>query len=1015
MKKRAAIKLLAAPEDQGRLQGVLKQLRARGVRISAAKGAFRKKDIVLAVLSEHFYGDEALRSQLFQQLALGSETVLPLNLGNGPVPEDIMNLLFARNIITVSGRDDAQVAERILAALPEKRNHLPLILAVAAVVLVLLGGLYLWHSTREPEVEPVIQEETPVVYPWGLTEEDLAKIQDVIIIGDYFAYFTYEDYQEAGAWPEIYDFAYETWDDDGRHWYSTEDGHEYTLTRYDDLRFLELMPNLRRLRMVLAEVETDMLPDLRGSTRLNNVSIHDCGIRDVEWMAADFVSTVDITGTDIADYSPLSQCDSLWYAYIDGLGEAKGDVSGLAPPALQELYLSNLQTEEIDLSGLVGCTRLSRLTLDSLPITDLSFLESRTGLQSLTLNFMPRLRDISAVSALRGLAELRITHCDAITDYTPISSCKMLRCIGIDRAEWIPMDSAFLDGLTYLNDIGLFGLNLNNLNFLENLNQKYNICLGFAGDIQDYSGLAAINHYGWIHVNPRWNDNDYGYGDFSLVEPYLQNVSVSDIELFGCTNVDLAKLPKISGKLTITSGDLENLEGLSSEYLIELELRNMQYLRTLDGVEGLNRSRNGMLRLNILGCPRLTDYAALNGTDLYSLNFVDTYAIPDFSEINVHMLCLESIAGMENLSCLETLNRDRKYHFKFLGMDDLKDLSMLRNFKGTMLQIPPQVADQAQELVDQGNFSAYEVSYPESGWNPLTEEITLLSLEELEILPKAVLRRVGRVWIAGDEIIDPGQYEVWDEWTDYGVIPVLYDRETGQKRPVNPGTITDFSMLSDLTGLRELRIFNQPLTNLEGIQYFTELRWFEAKFCRDLTDVSALYTQQSLMDVSLPYTGISSIQGVQNLPQLQCLRIYGTQVTDLSVLAELDYSAALENGGFNLEINQCSIEDLSYLRAIPAFSNLNLCGYPAESWMEYLEEASIRCICSEMGSDESLKRFVQQHPELEEIHIEAGYQLTDLTPLLELDNLHYVHIWDRADAAGNSLNGYERRFHLDVD
>jgi hypothetical protein len=39
----------------------------------------------------------------------------------------------------------------------------------------------------------------------------------------------------------------------------------------------------------------------------------------------------------------------------------------------------------------------------------------------------------------------------------------------------------------------------------------------------------------------------------------------------------------------------------------------------------------------------------------------------------------------------------------------------------------------------------------------------------------------------------------------------------------------------------------------------------------------------------------------------------------------------------------------------------------------------------------------------------------DLTPLLNLTELNYVHIWNGADLAVRSLDGYERRFHLDVD
>ena len=83
--------------------------------------------------------------------------------------------------------------------------------------------------------------------------------------------------------------------------------------------------------------------------------------------------------------------------------------------------------------------------------------------------------------------------------------------------------------------------------------------------------------------------------------------------------------------------------------------------------------------------------------------------------------------------------------------------------------------------------------------------------------------------------------------------------------------------------------------------------------------------------------------------------------------------------------------------------------------MPHVENTFLRSFCGPMGSNETLRQFVQQHPELEEIHIESGYELTDLTPLLELDHLNYVHIWDGAETAARSLDGCEIHFRLDVE
>ena len=63
---------------------------------------------------------------------------------------------------------------------------------------------------------------------------------------------------------------------------------------------------------------------------------------------------------------------------------------------------------------------------------------------------------------------------------------------------------------------------------------------------------------------------------------------------------------------------------------------------------------------------------------------------------------------MEDLHCLEALDPSRFYQFKFPGLNELKDLSVLQNFHGGTLCVPPQVADQAQELVEQGKAESSE-------------------------------------------------------------------------------------------------------------------------------------------------------------------------------------------------------------------------------------------------------------------------------------------------------------------
>ena len=59
--------------------------------------------------------------------------------------------------------------------------------------------------------------------------------------------------------------------------------------------------------------------------------------------------------------------------------------------------------------------------------------------------------------------------------------------------------------------------------------------------------------------------------------------------------------------------------------------------------------------------------------------------------------------------------------------------------------------------------------------------------------------------------------------------------------------------------------------------------------------------------------------------------------------------------------------------------------------------------------------FVRNHPELAELDIPWNDKLTDLTPLLELENLQKVRISANMEAARASLDGADYNFRLDIE
>ena len=1023
MKQNVVLRLLCAEANREALQPVLDALKEKGLRISDAEGGLRKGELLLAVLSEQFFADSEKQKTLLEALSTGAENVLPLKLDEAEIPEELMNALYARNIIPAAGRDTGLIAERVLAAIPEKKSTLPKVLIAGAAVLVVLAGLWIWRSST-PEAEPAPtpeptpeEEQIEIPVTLGLTEQDLAEITQVVIAGDYFGYAT-DKMRENG---EGADRVYAAREEDGEHWYSKEDGREYSLTHYDDLRFLALMPKLRDLEIALVEIDPENLPDLSGLLKNGTVSLSGCPMDSLSWLAGADMNQVRISGCAVTDYSPLTACARLQKAEIDLTGQTEADFTGFAPPALRELITDNGESlRNPDLSALSGCGSLRSLYIDHLPLTELSFLQEVPSLESLVLDDCNDLRDIAGVGTLKNLKELEILYCEQVTDYSPIAGCTALEHIRFqcDHNPDALRDASFLADLPKLKDIHLYSCSLYNMNFLEGIaRNQTSISLGFAGNIQDYSGLSYINHFDYLHINPRGYNGSRG-GEVSAVLPYIQEAQIDSLMLYECSGTDLSMLPDGIRDLSIRYGDLEDLSGLKPYSLWRLELWDCQYLRSLEGIENIPTlfGDRGETELSVVGCPRLTDWSALDGAYLENLKLIGTYSLPDLSSFRTKVLRLESTDGLTDLHCLDALDDSERYNLELVGLDALYDLTPLRRLSGDKLTVPPQVAEQAEDLVSDGRFREYEVAYPDSGWQPYEGNLELLSLEELETLPKSLLRRVERLRIVGSEVIgdDPGWIQ--EDWENDGPVPFWFDPETEERTPLEPGSVTDLSILSELTGLKDLQLYYQPLESLDGIQNFSSLEQLRVCYCPNLQDASAAFALQDLRELDLSRNPVESIQGIQNLNRLQYFSIFQTNVSDLSPLEGCDFSEAYENGGLRLEIADTPIEDCSALSNIRQLRNFCPNSLDAHSWGPPLENAELFELSAGncFHDDESFAAVITAHPELERLDIPWNGEVTDLTPVLSLEHLQYLKVSENMEDALEAVRAANPGFEIEV-
>ena len=842
----------------------------------------------------------------------------------------------------------------------------------------------------------------------GLRLEDLQYVRSVVIVGEEAYFLNNGTPQPNQSAPNVHEYAV----DNGDGWFSKADGHKYAMTRYDDLGFLALMPRLQSLSFALADIPE--LPDLSG-TQLRTVEFFNCTIDRLDWFDTEMLENVTIYGCPVKDFSPLNASTRTLRAEFGFSDEINPDLSGFHPENLISLNL-NGSAREIKMPDLGQCGKLHDVRLRNLSVEDLDFLRGG-DIYQLEIDGLDRLRDLSGLSGMAHLSELQIHNCRQLRDYTPIGACTGLKRLYIDTGDDVIRDASFLEGLTSLREVELQG-NLPDLNFLRGMGGKnLPIVFCFRGRCADLSALESVKKYERLFLL-------LYDADFSAAAPYLKHAQIDTLALCAFRNLDLSLIPRDTMHLELTNCSIgQDLTGFPELYLTRLTLQDIPALRSLEGLQKLKRFEEvGKGTLEIRNCPRLTDWSVLEGKTLDGLELAGVYSLPDFSRLRFHSLKLDSLDWLEDLSCLDALDGSYKSYqnFSLPGMEQIRDLSPIARVvdSGGRLEIPPQLEEQARDLLQSGKILWYEIVFPEGGWEQDNSELSLLSLDELDTLPPALLRRVSSLAIAGDTVFDMDDYEIWTHWKNGRNNYVLVDRATREETPIHMGAITDLSVFSPLTNLRRLCLVCQPIKSLDGVQDMEALETLQMRNCPELHDLSPAFAVQSLSRLMADETPVESIQGVQNLYRLHDLTLNNTQVSDLTPLKDCDFGAAMQRGGLCLGLSNIPCRDFSALSAVPQYRYLNLFGDDCALWLEAVQNCRIESL--EAGGDKklnnaSLAKLAADHPELRELNISWQDNVTDLTPLLELDSLEEVRVSRNMTQAIDSLNGKDLRFQLNIE
>lgn len=215
---------------------------------------------------------------------------------------------------------------------------------------------------------------------------------------------------------------------------------------------------------------------------------------------------LDLGGNAIADLSPLSGLDDLWYLEIDGPDQAFPDLSPIA-----------------------GLTGLGELSVNEVSLGDEQiwpYVATLTGLISLDVQDTP-VSDASALSALTGLEELQLSGTD-VTSVTFVEDLPDLRALWISWSGVADISPVY--GLTALEELAISGLGIDDIGFAADMTDLAVLIMSDCS-VTDFAPLATLTALRHLEVS------GCGLTDVSFLSDLvpLEVLEVSDnaIEDFG--------------------------------------------------------------------------------------------------------------------------------------------------------------------------------------------------------------------------------------------------------------------------------------------------------------------------------------------------------------------------------------------------------------------------------------------------------------------------------------------------
>ena len=440
---------------------------------------------------------------------------------------------------------------------------------------------------------------------------------------------------------------------------------------------------------------------------------------------------------------------------------------------------------------------------------------------------------------------------------------------------------------------------------------------------------------------------------------------------------------------------VQNYQGFSSleavRPLTKLKVLLVRGSGKVDTIDAL-RELTSLEQLDIGEC-RVIDLSPLAGLQQLRELAIDSVGVTDLavlaSLVNLEKLSITGIPattlrGLEGLTKLRELNANSSH------VSDISALASAKSLERVMLNWLT-IAD-LSPLRGASALRILEMNQAQVG------RVDLRGLDQLEVL-SAIGAKLEEFSFVGHL---PSLKKLHLAGTALPDLSSLAGLEQLEVLDISKTSVTSLAPLKGCTALQQLSIRDTGFTSLDGLPQLTELTKLDASgSCLEsieslagcsalgnldisktfVTDVSPLAGLDQLKDLNLSDTWVASLAGLQGL-SLDSLNVLGSAVTELQLIE------------FQRENSDTSVEpSVDVDDEMPAGAWVRPVELNARDWYMSLDGYYTMLFREAVGVDDDARATdeqCQQMLELEELDLERGEWLSDLSPLEPLKRLRVL-------------------------